>query len=240
MRERGSCKTLALSQNPRVPNTDLPGDDTSGQAQIRTFLIADVRGYTLFTRERGRRGRRQARGEVRRHRARDSGNARRHAPRASRGRGALRRSPRRGRPSAPRSTSSSASSRKPSRAELPLTVGVGLDAGEAVAVQGGYRGGGEWGLGPTASADRSGAVLAPVTNQLTVQAISDRVRTCRSAPVGAPAQPALGAVGSGPGSARVTVEVGVEACRERVETAPPRVEPASTRAMSVSNGAIGT
>lgn len=43
--------------NPRVSDTDLP--DVSGSnggasdAQIRTFLIADVRGYTLFTQERG-------------------------------------------------------------------------------------------------------------------------------------------------------------------------------------------
>ena len=46
-----------MQHNPRVTDTDRPGDphgnDTGAQAQIRTFLIADVRGYTLFTQERG-------------------------------------------------------------------------------------------------------------------------------------------------------------------------------------------
>ncbi len=37
---------------PDQPN-DRRRDDTSQGAQIRTFLIADVRGYTLFTQERG-------------------------------------------------------------------------------------------------------------------------------------------------------------------------------------------
>jgi class 3 adenylate cyclase len=41
----------------RAADTDRPGDphggDAGGQTQIRTFLIADVRGYTLFTQERG-------------------------------------------------------------------------------------------------------------------------------------------------------------------------------------------
>jgi class 3 adenylate cyclase len=32
---------------------DPHGNDAGAQAQIRTFLIADVRGYTLFTQERG-------------------------------------------------------------------------------------------------------------------------------------------------------------------------------------------
>ena len=41
----------------RVTDTDRPGDPhgngAGAQAQIRSFLIADVRGYTPFTRERG-------------------------------------------------------------------------------------------------------------------------------------------------------------------------------------------
>ena len=43
--------------NPRVTGTEPPVDPRSEHAasdvQIRTFLIADVRGYTLFTQERG-------------------------------------------------------------------------------------------------------------------------------------------------------------------------------------------
>ena len=41
----------------RMAGTDPPEDprrdDAAHDAQIRTFLIADVRGYTLFTQERG-------------------------------------------------------------------------------------------------------------------------------------------------------------------------------------------
>ena len=39
-----------------MPDTDpavSTEDNASGAAQIRTFLLADVRGYTLFTQERG-------------------------------------------------------------------------------------------------------------------------------------------------------------------------------------------
>jgi class 3 adenylate cyclase len=56
----GSCKlprSERMQHNPRVTDTDMPGDphgnDGGAQAQIRTFLIADMRGYTLFTQERG-------------------------------------------------------------------------------------------------------------------------------------------------------------------------------------------
>ncbi len=38
----------------------MAGDTEELRGPIRTFLIADVRGYTLFTQEPGRRGRRQA------------------------------------------------------------------------------------------------------------------------------------------------------------------------------------
>ena len=45
-------------------------EPVGGSARIRTFLIADVRGYTLFTQERGDEGRGQARGTLRRDRPR--------------------------------------------------------------------------------------------------------------------------------------------------------------------------
>jgi YVTN family beta-propeller protein len=141
LRERGSSKSLALSDNPRVPNTDLPGDHASGQAQIRTFLIADVRGYTLFTQERGDEAAAKLAAKFA-DIARELVEARGGTLLELRGDEAL---------------CVFASSREAIRAaadlqqrfveetieqpELPLTVGVGLDAGEAVAVQGGYRGG---------------------------------------------------------------------------------------------------
>ena len=44
-----------MPHNPRVADTELPvdppGNDRRSDVQIRTFLIADVRGYTLFTQE---------------------------------------------------------------------------------------------------------------------------------------------------------------------------------------------
>jgi YVTN family beta-propeller protein len=124
-----------------VPNTDLPGDDPSGQAQIRTFLIADVRGYTLFTQERGDEAAAKLAAKFA-DIARELVEARGGTLLELRGDEAL---------------CVFASSREAIRAavdlqqrfvdetleqpELPLTVGIGLDAGEAVAVQGGYRGG---------------------------------------------------------------------------------------------------
>jgi hypothetical protein len=65
---RSLAKSRRASDNPRVPNTDTPvpeeqnpsgpSQNPSGPSQIRSFLIADVRGYTLFTQERGTRPRR--------------------------------------------------------------------------------------------------------------------------------------------------------------------------------------
>jgi class 3 adenylate cyclase len=56
----GPCKSprsKRMPHNPRVADTELPVDppenDRRSDVQIRTFLIADVRGYTLFTQERG-------------------------------------------------------------------------------------------------------------------------------------------------------------------------------------------
>jgi YVTN family beta-propeller protein len=130
-----------MHHNPRVPNTDLPGDDASGQAQIRTFLIADVRGYTLFTQERGDEAAAKLAAKFA-DIAREVVETRGGTLLELRGDEAL---------------CVFASTREAIRAaldlqqrfveetleqpELPLTVGIGLDAGEAVQVQGGYRGG---------------------------------------------------------------------------------------------------
>ena len=109
------CKSPAFGAHARIirawPDTEPAGSTRPGArlratVQIRTFLIADVRGYTLFTQERGRRGRREARREVRGHRPRGRRGARREPARAARRRGALRllvgpgSDPNRGRPAA--------------------------------------------------------------------------------------------------------------------------------------------
>ena len=51
------AKRSIRSDNPRVTEAEPPdasgSKHISGDAPIRTFLIADVRGYTLFTQERG-------------------------------------------------------------------------------------------------------------------------------------------------------------------------------------------
>jgi YVTN family beta-propeller protein len=120
---------------------DPHGSDAGTQAQIRTFLIADVRGYTLFTQERGDEAAAKLAAtfaDI----AREIVESRGGTLLELRGDEAL---------------CVFASTREAIRAavdlqqrfveetleqpELPLTVGIGLDAGEAVAVQGGYRGG---------------------------------------------------------------------------------------------------
>jgi YVTN family beta-propeller protein len=121
--------------------TDRPraGDGTA-EAQIRTFLIADVRGYTLFTQERGDEAAAKLAAKFA-DIAREIVEARGGTLLELRGDEAL---------------CVFASTREAIRAavdlqqrfvqetldqpELPLTVGIGLDAGEAVPVQGGYRG----------------------------------------------------------------------------------------------------
>jgi peptide/nickel transport system substrate-binding protein len=120
----------------------LPGRTEATEAvHIRTFLIADVRGYTLFTQERGD----EAAGKLAvkfADIAREAVEGRGGTLLELRGDEAL---------------CVFASAREAIRAavelqerfveatlgqpELPLTVGIGLDAGEAVPVQGGYRGG---------------------------------------------------------------------------------------------------
>jgi YVTN family beta-propeller protein len=120
---------------------DPHGSDAGTHAQIRTFLIADVRGYTLFTQERGDEAAAKLAAtfaDI----AREIVESRGGTLLELRGDEAL---------------CVFASTREAIRAavdlqqrfveetleqpELPLTVGIGLDAGEAVAVQGGYRGG---------------------------------------------------------------------------------------------------
>jgi peptide/nickel transport system substrate-binding protein len=121
---------------------DMPHDDDGPNgAQIRTFLIADVRGYTLFTQERGDEAAAKLAAKFA-NIARDGVEARGGTLLELRGDEAL---------------CVFSSTREAIRAavdlqqrfveetleqpELPLTVGIGLDAGEAVPVQGGYRGG---------------------------------------------------------------------------------------------------
>ena len=116
-------------------------DETTHDVQIRTFLIADVRGYTLFTQERGDEVAAKLAAKFA-DIARDGVEARGGTLLELRGDEAL---------------CVFSSTREAIRAaldlqqrfvdetlaqpELPLTVGIGLDAGEAVPVQGGYRGG---------------------------------------------------------------------------------------------------
>jgi YVTN family beta-propeller protein len=125
----------------RDPPDDARPDDASLDAQIRTFLIADVRGYTLFTQERGDEAAAKLAAKFA-DIARVGVEARGGELLELRGDEAL---------------CVFSSARQAIRAavelqerfleetldqpEIPLTVGIGLDAGEAVPVQGGYRGG---------------------------------------------------------------------------------------------------
>jgi WD40 repeat protein/class 3 adenylate cyclase len=131
---------VASSASQRDMRMD-PGSDAAPKTAIRTFLIADVRGYTLFTAERGDEAAAKLAArfaEV----AREGVEARGGEVIELRGDEAL---------------AVFESSRQAIRAavelqrrfvdetvadpELPLAVGIGLDAGEAVPVEGGYRGG---------------------------------------------------------------------------------------------------
>ncbi len=124
-------------EQPRLPDPE-PG---SNNASILTFLIADVRGYTLFTQERGDeaagilaarfaevvRETIELRGgsvlELRGDEALCVFSSARQAIRAA------------------VDLQDRLLEETLSNAELPLPVGIGLDAGEAVPVEGGYRGG---------------------------------------------------------------------------------------------------
>ncbi|HET8525808.1 MAG TPA: ABC transporter substrate-binding protein [Actinomycetota bacterium] len=180
-----------------MPDTDIP----EGQAEIRTFLIADVRGYTLFTQERGDEAgaKLAAKFAVI---AREIVEARGGTLLELRGDEAL---------------CVFASAREAIRAaldlqqrfvdetleqtELPLTVGIGLDAGEAVRVEGGYRGGalnlaarlcGQAKAGEilasrevTHLARRIDAVRYEDRGSLTFKGISDPIAVIRVVPEGA-------------------------------------------------------
>ncbi|HXJ64223.1 MAG TPA: ABC transporter substrate-binding protein, partial [Actinomycetota bacterium] len=118
-----------------------PESDAPESTEIRAFLIADVRGYTLFTQERGDEAAAKLAAKFARL-AREAVEARNGSVIELRGDEAL---------------AVFASPRQAIRAavemqdrfvdetlddpSLPLTVGIGLDAGEAVPVEGGYRGG---------------------------------------------------------------------------------------------------
>ena len=117
------------------------GGSGTDDLHIRTFLIADMRGYTLFTQQRGDEGAGKLAAKFARI-AREGVEGRGGTLLELRGDEAL---------------CVFASPRQAIRAavelqerfveetladpELPLTVGIGLDAGEAVEVEGGYRGG---------------------------------------------------------------------------------------------------
>ena len=113
--------------------------DTS--AEIRTFLIADVRGYTLFTQERGDEAAAKLAAKFAQI-AREGVEARGGSVIELRGDEALAVF------GSPRQALRSAMDLQlrfveetVSDPSLPLPVGIGLDAGEAVPVEGGYRGG---------------------------------------------------------------------------------------------------
>ena len=135
-----------LTRSAYLPMADddrpLPGrTEGTEDVHIRTFLIADVRGYTLFTQERGdevaaklaakfaeiTREIVQARGgtllELRGDEALCVFSSTREAIRAA------------------VDLQQRFVEETLGQPELPLTVGIGLDAGEAVSVEGGYRGG---------------------------------------------------------------------------------------------------
>ena len=184
-------------RQPDGPRTD----DAAQGGQIRTFLIADVRGYTLFTQERGDEAAAKLAAKFA-DIARERVEARGGTLLELRGDEAL---------------CLFASAREAIRAavdlqqrfveetldepELPLTVGIGLDAGEAVPVQGGYRGGALNLAARLCGQARAGEILASreVTHlarrvddvryedrgALTLKGISDPVVVVRVVPEGA-------------------------------------------------------
>jgi peptide/nickel transport system substrate-binding protein len=137
-----------------------PQTDTDGDADVHAFLIADVRGYTAFTQERGDEGgallaarfAQVVRALVEDHRGRvielrgDEALVVFGSPRSAiRAAVAL------------QQKFVDESIADPS---LPLTVGIGLDAGEAVPVEGGFRGAALNVAGRLCSLARAGEVLA--------------------------------------------------------------------------------
>ena len=165
---KGGVHTRRVSDPPDagLPSVGEPHDapepqtDSKGDADVHAFLIADVRGYTRFTQERGdEEGARLAarfahvvRALVEEHRGRvvelrgDEALVVFGSPRSAiRGAVALQH----------RFVEETIAD--PS---LPLTVGIGLDAGEAVPVEGGYRGAALNVAGRLCSLARAGEVLA--------------------------------------------------------------------------------
>jgi len=156
-----SAPTDGQSPSAGEPS-DAPGSqtDTSRDADVHAFLIADVRGYTAFTQERGdeEAGRLAGRfAEVTRAVVEDHGG---HVLEL-RGDEALVVF------GSPRSAIRGAVALQQRFVEetiadpsLALTVGIGLDAGEAVPVEGGYRGGALNVAARLCSLARAGEVLA--------------------------------------------------------------------------------
>ena len=188
-----------------MPDTTQPDPPRAGEGeqtvQIRTFLIADVRGYTLFTQERGDEAAAklaakfadivrevvEARGgnllELRGDEALCVFSSAREAIRTA------------------VDVQQRFVEETLEQPELPLTVGIGLDAGEAVAVQGGYRGGALNLAARLCGQARAGEILASreVTHlarridgvryedrgSLTFKGISEPVAVARVVPEGA-------------------------------------------------------
>jgi peptide/nickel transport system substrate-binding protein len=142
--------------------SDAPGSqtDTSRDADVHAFLIADVRGYTAFTQERGDEDAGRLAGRFAQV-TRSVVDANRGNVLELRGDEALVVF------GSPRSAIRGAVALQQRFVEetiadpsLPLTVGIGLDAGEAVAVEGGYRGGALNVAARLCSLARAGEVLA--------------------------------------------------------------------------------
>jgi len=134
--------------------------DTSRDADVHAFLIADVRGYTTFTQERGDEEAARLAGRFAQV-TRSVVEANRGNVLELRGDEALVVF------GSPRSAIRGAVALQQRFVEetiadpsLPLTVGIGLDAGEAVAVEGGYRGGALNVAARLCSLARAGEVLA--------------------------------------------------------------------------------
>lgn len=140
-RMRGMERAPQGSDRPGVREESRSTPSASTAEEIRTFLIADVRGYTLFTQERGD----EAAATLAARFAeivREQAQARDGSVIELRGDEALAvfRSPRQAIRTA---VELQARLLRETLAtpDLPLPVGIGLDAGEAVQVEGGYRGG---------------------------------------------------------------------------------------------------
>ena len=134
--------------------------DATGDADVHAFLIADVRGWTRFTRERGDEDAARLAGRL--------AEVTRSVVEAHRGRVLeLRGDEAMVVFGSPRSAIRAAVALQRRFVEetiadpsLPLTVGIGLDAGEAVPVEGGYRGGALNVAARLCSLARAGEVLA--------------------------------------------------------------------------------